>query len=77
MAILCVFASITDGYKVLFLAPINIKSHWLFSQSLIKAIINRGHEVTCVTSTSFGDKIPANYTEILIDPPLDLNALSK
>lgn len=66
-----------NGYKILFLAPLNGKSHWMYLQTFIEAILDRGHEVTCITSITFNGPKSENYTEVLIDPPLDLNVVSK
>lgn len=71
---LCIFALATSvhGYKVLVLVPMNGKSHWNYMKVFVKEFLIRGHEVTCVTSISMGDHKFENYTEILIDPPLNL-----
>lgn len=42
--------------------------------AFVKALLQRGHEVTFITSQSMNQNI-TNYTEILIDPPFDLEAL--
>lgn len=61
-----------NAYKILVLGPINGKSHFLYVSSFVKALQSRGHEVTFLTSNSLMHLKLANYTEILIDPPLDL-----
>lgn len=68
-------AGATSGYNILVLTPLNGKSHWLFMQSIIKAILDRHHEVTVITSKSWDGIKPANYTEVLIDPPIDLEVV--
>lgn len=65
----------TNGYKILFLAPLNGMSHWLFMRHLVEALLNRQHEVTFITSNTWGDIKPPNYTEILIDPPFDVEKI--
>lgn len=75
--LLCVFATVANGYKILFLAPMFGKSHWLFSESLVKALLQRGHEVTCVTSFGLSGTKPANYTEVLLEEKMDVDSLSK
>ncbi|KAG4077629.1 hypothetical protein HA402_008889 [Bradysia odoriphaga] len=62
----------TCGSKILFLAPINGKSHWLFMQDFIKALLDRHHEVTTLTPITWNGVRPDNYTEVLIDPPLNI-----
>lgn len=66
-----------DGYKVLFLGPFNGKSHFLYMQSFVLALLDKGHEVTFLTSQSLNHLKLKNYTEILIDPPFDLHSLCK
>lgn len=34
----------------------------------IENLLNRGDEITCITSMTMGDNTPQNYTEILLDP---------
>lgn len=69
-------ASTLNGYKILFMAPFNQKSHFLYCQSFVKELLNRGHEVTFITSSSLTELNLKNYTEVLIDPPFDFTALS-
>lgn len=69
--------TIGHGYKVLFLGPFNGKSHFLYMQSFVLALIDRGHEVTFLTSQSINHIKLKNYTEILIDPPFDIHSLCK
>ncbi|XP_037928661.1 UDP-glycosyltransferase UGT4-like [Teleopsis dalmanni] len=48
------------------------KSHFMMHRTLIKELINRGHQVTMVTAFSLEDlKLGDNYTEILIEPVYD------
>lgn len=72
-----VFINCVFGYNVLFLGTFNAKSHVLYMQSFIKAVIDRGHEVTYVTSQSLNHMNLTNYTEVLIDPPFEFFSLSK
>lgn len=67
--------SIASGSQILFLAPFTAKSHWLYLQSFVKALLKRGHHVTCITSNPFEDQNKINYTEILIDPPLNMETI--
>ncbi|XP_031639548.1 UDP-glucuronosyltransferase 1-10-like [Contarinia nasturtii] len=75
--ILLLFTSLTfsDAYKVLFIGIFNGKSHSMFLQSFVKSLLNRGHEVTFLTSQSFMKHTNStNYSEVLIDPPFDLKS---
>lgn len=74
---LSVLITLTNGYKILFLDPLNGKSHWLYMSSFVKALIDRGHEVTFLTSNSLKHLNLANYTEVLIDPPFNMETTSK
>lgn len=56
---------------MLFLAPFGSKSHFLYIKSVVLALLNRGHEVTYLTSHTLSDLKLANYTEYLVDPPFD------
>lgn len=67
--------SATSGYKILFLSPLNGQSNWLFSRNVIKALLNRHHDVTCITPITWPDPKPDNYTEILALPPVDLSQI--
>lgn len=71
------FVECTLGYNVLFLGIFNAKSHVLYMQSFIKAVLDRGHQVTFVTSQSLNHLNFTNYTEALIDPPFDFFSLSE
>lgn len=59
------------------MAPFHAKSHWLFLQSFVRALLDRGHHVTCITSTPFDGPNKERYTEVLIDPPLNMEILRK
>lgn len=65
----------TSGYKILLLTPLNGKSHWLFMQHVIRALLERHHEVTAITAIAWDGVKPDNYTEILIDPPIDVEKI--
>lgn len=58
-----------DAHKILVIVPMNGKSHWDYMKNFINELLNRGNEVTCITTISIGEIKPKNYTEILIDPP--------
>lgn len=62
---------------MLFLAPFNGRSHFLYLQSFVLALLDRGHEVTFLTSQSLNHLKLKNYTEVLIDPPFDIHSLCK
>lgn len=66
-----------SGYNILFLTPFNAKSHWILMESIIEALLDRQHHVTTITNFPWNHPKPANYTEILIDPPLDFESYSK
>lgn len=70
---LCVSAA--SGFKILFISPLNQQSHWLYSQNVIKALLNRHHEVTCITPLTWPDPKPTNYTEILVYSMINLNKI--
>lgn len=53
------------------------KSHFLYCQSFVLDLLERGHDVTFLTSYSLKQKKLQNYTEILVDPPLELGNLGK
>lgn len=57
---------------MLFLAPTNVKSISMCMSTFVRSLLDRGHEVTFLTSNSLKNLKLANYTEVLIDPPLDL-----
>lgn len=69
--ILCSLSTATNGYKILVLGPTNGPSHFLYVSSFVRALLDRGHEVTYLTSNSLKKFNLANYTEVLIDPPFD------
>ncbi|XP_031633897.1 UDP-glucuronosyltransferase 2B16-like [Contarinia nasturtii] len=73
LLVLSVILTLSNAYKVLFLAPFNGKSHFLYTQTFVKALLNRGHAVTFLTSNSLKNNNLSNYTEYLIDPPLDMS----
>lgn len=72
-----ILITLSNGYKILFLGPLNGKSHWLYMSSFVEALIDRGHEVTFLTSNSLKNLNLPNYTEVLIDPPLKMESTSE
>lgn len=61
----------SDCYRILFLAPFPVPSHWLWLDHFVREMLNRGHHVTALTN--FATKAPhPNYTELIIDPPYNL-----
>lgn len=73
----CAFVHLAAGYKILLLAPFNGKSHWVLLERIIDALLERHHHVTTITNFKWNGPKPENYTEILIDPPLDFEKHSK
>lgn len=71
---LCTFllAASVEGHKVLVIVPMHGISHWNYMKVFINELTDRGHEVTCITNIPMGKDKPVNYTEILIDPPLEI-----
>lgn len=76
---LCVLlpATSVQGHKILVIVPMHGKSHWNYMKVFIDELINRGHELTCITNISMGKHKPTNYTEILIDPPYEIQNLGE
>lgn len=76
---LCVFSLATSvqGHKILVIVPMHGKSHWNYMKVFVNELVDRGNNVTCITSISMGKHKPANYTEILIDPPYEIQNLGK
>lgn len=64
--LLVIFAGVlsaANGANILGVFPVNGRSHWVVYESVMKALVARGHNVTVITS--FPQKKPlANYTEI-------------
>lgn len=74
LAVLPIILAACNAYRVLVLGPLNGKSHFLFVSAFVRALLNRGHDVTYLTSMSLNQLKLANYTEVLIDPPYDVLA---
>lgn len=64
-----------QAYKILFAVPISGKSHWVYAENFIEALLDRGHEVTAITNYAFRGKSHQNYTEVLIEEPLNITTL--
>lgn len=74
LLLVCSIAIPCDAYRILFLAPFPVRSHWMWLDHFVREMLNRGHHVTALTN--FRTKAPhANYTELIIDPPLDISPL--
>lgn len=79
---LCIFtflctillANSVQGHKILVIVPMHGKSHWNYMKVFINELIDRGHELTCITNIPMGKDKPTNYTEILIDPPYEVSS---
>lgn len=78
-SILCTFLLVNSvqGHKILVIVPMHGKSHWNYMKVFIHELIERGHELTCITNIPMGKDKPANYTEILIDPPYKIENVGK
>lgn len=46
-------------------------------QNLAKELMNRGHELTAIVNYPISNFQSPNYTEVLIDPPLDASKIRK
>lgn len=66
-----------QGYRILFLAPFRGPSHLMFLEHFVTELDRRGHSVTYATAAPVKQKLSANYTEVLIDPPLDVSLLGE
>ncbi|XP_031627056.1 UDP-glucuronosyltransferase 2B20-like [Contarinia nasturtii] len=73
--VIAICITITNGYKILFLAPFVWKSHFLFMSEFVKTLVDRQHEVTYLTSNSLKHLNLPNYTEVLIEPPFDMESI--
>lgn len=73
MSLVAVALSVVNGAKILVLIPSPSPSHFILLQHFIKELVNRGHNVTAVVNRSIDNFASVNYTEILIDPPLDMD----
>lgn len=60
---------ISNGYRILGIFPLNIKSHWGTAEQVLKGLAKHGHQVDVVTH--FPQRIPIpNYTDINIEGSL-------
>lgn len=75
LLLICSFVPLCLTGRVLILCPFNGKSHWLFFEKFIYELGQRGHEVTAITGLKYSGPSVMNYTEILIDPPYDFDAM--
>lgn len=69
LSVLISVPSTIHGHKILVMVPLYGKSHWNYMTVFVQDLLNRGHEITCITNMAMPDPKPKNYTEILIDPP--------
>uniref|UniRef100_A0A336M393 UDP-glucuronosyltransferase n=2 Tax=Culicoides sonorensis TaxID=179676 RepID=A0A336M393_CULSO len=58
------------SYKILVLAPFPPPSHYLWISHFIKALLDRGHQITSITSNHANFK-HRNYTEVMVTPMFD------
>lgn len=77
MVLLSVAIVTCNGYKILFITTVSGKSHWLFLQHIIRELIDRQHELTVITPFLWPGTKPVNYTEVLIDPPFNIESICK
>lgn len=59
------------GYKILYAVPKSGKSHWVYGQNFVEALLDKGHEVTAITNYAFHNQSHQNYTEVLIKDAFD------
>ena len=52
-----------NGYKILGLFPLNIKSHFLMFESVMKGLAKRGHQVVVVSHFPLEESLN-NYTDL-------------
>ncbi|GAB0091280.1 hypothetical protein DMENIID0001_061010 [Sergentomyia squamirostris] len=55
--------------RILLAMPINVKSHFLYIAPFMKALADKGHNVTVMSQCSFSEPT-ANYREIKLDYPV-------
>lgn len=63
------------GYKILYMVPIHGKSHWVYAENFIEALLNKGHEVTCITNFEYRGKPHQNYTDVMIEDPFNFASM--
>lgn len=69
--------SAANAANILFIQPFPGTSHWIVLQNFIKELVNRGHNVTAISNFPISNFQSSNYTEVLIDPPFDLDKVCK
>ncbi|EZA57756.1 hypothetical protein DMN91_002716 [Ooceraea biroi] len=65
LLVILICTQIIGGYRILGVAPLQSKSHWILMEALMKNLAIRGHQVDVITQFSLKKPIP-NYTEINI-----------
>lgn len=60
--------TVTSAYNILFMVPFPGPSHWLFMGKFIDELLDRGHQLTVVTSHPRKGPSNQNYTEVLMKP---------
>ncbi|XP_032306981.1 UDP-glycosyltransferase UGT4-like [Drosophila ananassae] len=61
-----------DGAKILAAYSFPGKSHYMMHKTLVRELIENGHQVTMITARSLeSENLGSNYTEILIEPVYD------
>ncbi|XP_055915994.1 UDP-glucosyltransferase 2-like [Eupeodes corollae] len=55
-----------NAYKILAAFVFPARSHYMMHTVLIKELLNRGHEVTFITTMPMGKNLGKHYTEVLI-----------
>lgn len=68
-----------NAYKILFLVPLPLRSHWHLMENIINGLLDRGHEITAITSFDLNRDLNSihNYTDIRINPIMDMNNFGK
>lgn len=69
--LVCQLLTVTSAYNILFMVPFPGPSHWLFMVKFVDELLERGHQLTVVTSFPRKGPINENYTEILMNPVYD------
>lgn len=66
LCLICVIKlDVCVGYRILGIFPINVKSHMMMFEQLMKGLALRGHQVDVVST--FGQKTPIpNYSDIIL-----------
>ncbi|XP_039303799.1 UDP-glucosyltransferase 2 isoform X1 [Solenopsis invicta] len=61
------YLSFCNGYRLLALFPLQVKSHFVMFEPLMKGLVRKGHQIDVVTSFPLKKPYP-NYTDIVTVP---------